>query len=353
MEEIVLSASGRSRILVGAGLLGEIGVRVKALPGSPDTAAVITDSTVDRLYAGEVLARLEAAGLRTEKFVFPAGEPSKSLETFGAALEFLAEKQLTRRDVIIALGGGVTGDLAGFTAASYLRGVPLVQVPTTLLAAVDSSVGGKTAVNLSSGKNLAGAFYQPGLVLCDPDTLKTLSREILLDGVGESVKYGVLSDPALYERFRSGLSGINWEDVISRCVRSKVSFVEEDEKDTGRRQMLNLGHTIGHAVEACSGLKISHGHAVAIGMVLMARGAYRVGLVERDLSGTLEETLSALGLPTACAFTPEALYQAALHDKKRGGGTINLVLPEEIGRCSLRRVELSVLRELLEQAVRP
>lgn len=353
METIEYTVSGHSRIMIGSGLLDQAGQRIAALPSAPEAAAVITDSTVDALYAGVVCRRLQAAGLRVEKFVFPAGERSKSLSTFSAALEFLAEKQLTRRDVVVALGGGVTGDLAGFTAASYLRGVHLVQLPTTLLAAVDSSVGGKTAVNLSAGKNLAGAFYQPELVLCDPDTLNTLPHEILLDGVGESVKYGVLSDPALYRQLDGGLAGMDWEQVIARCVRSKVFFVQQDEKDTGCRQMLNLGHTIGHAVEACSNLTISHGHAVAIGMVLMARGAYQLGLTAQDISPALEATLTRLGLPTRCDYAPQALYQAALHDKKRGGNTITLVLPEEIGRCTLRPVALSVLAELLDEAVRP
>jgi len=354
MEEIVLTASMRSRILIGTGLLAETGAYVAALPCKPETAAVITDSTVDALYGAAVCESLARAGLRVEKFVFPAGESSKSLSTFVQALEFLAQRQLTRRDVVVALGGGVTGDLAGFTAASYLRGIHLVQIPTTLLADVDSSVGGKTAVNLAAGKNLAGAFYQPELVLCDPETLKTLPRETLLDGVAESVKYGVLNDPELYRMLDGAdLDEVDWERIIARCMRSKVSFVEADERDVGLRQMLNLGHTIGHAVEACSGLTITHGHAVAIGMVLMARGAYRLGLTETDLTGVLTETLSGLGLPVDCDFSAEALYAAALHDKKRGGGSITLVLPEAVGRCRLEKVPVETLLELLKQAVRP
>lgn len=337
-------------ILIGPGLLQEAGAHI-AQKFSPSSIAVITDSTVDALYAKTLLSSLENAGLSACKFVFPAGEASKNLSTYGKILEFLAVQGLDRKALIVALGGGVTGDMAGFAAATYMRGIPYVQIPTTLLAAIDSSVGGKTAVDLSAGKNLVGAFHQPSLVLCDTNALQTLSPEIFADGAAEAIKYGVLDSAALFEQIREGKIGADREEIIEKCVCIKRDYVVEDERDTGARQFLNLGHTIGHAIEACSNFTISHGHAVAIGMVLMARGAHRAGLLAEDCSEKIAQAAAVFGLDTRCPYDAGALYAAAGRDKKRGGSSITLVLPENIGKCRLEKVAMQTLGEIIRLGV--
>lgn len=240
-------------------------------------AVVVTDDTVRALYGQTVADSLGRAGVRAQCFSFAPGEDSKSLATYGALMEFLAESQLTRAGAVVAVGGGVVGDLAGFAAATYLRGVRFVQVPTTLLAVVDSSVGGKTAVNLAAGKNLAGAFYQPSLVVVDMGTLHTLPPEEVANGLSEMVKYGAIADETLFAQMASG--GYD-EARAARCVEIKADFVRQDEHDSGARQALNFGHTIGHAIERASNFLISHGRAVAIGMPCRARLGQN-GLVQR------------------------------------------------------------------------
>lgn len=337
-------------ILIGPGLIREAGARI-AGKFSPSRIAVITDSTVDALYADALLSSLEQAGFAPCKYVFPSGEASKNLSTYAKILEFLAEHGMDRKSLIVALGGGVTGDMAGFAAATYMRGIPYVQIPTTLLAAIDSSVGGKTAVDLRAGKNLVGAFHQPSLVLCDTAALETLSPEIFADGAAEAIKYGVLDSTALFQQICRNKIGADREEIIEKCVCIKRDYVAQDERDTGARQFLNLGHTIGHAIEACSNFTISHGHAVAIGMVLMARGAHRAGLLEEDYSQEIARAAAAFGLETRCPYDAKALYAAAGRDKKRGGASITLVLPEQIGKCRLEKVSMQTLGEIIRLGV--
>ena len=339
-------------ILIGAALLSSTGRLIKE-KCSPSRIALITDSTVDALYADAVLSSLAEAGLPACKFVFPAGEASKNLSVYGQILAFLSRQGRDRGSLIVALGGGVTGDMAGFAAATYLRGIPFVQIPTTLLAAIDSSVGGKTGVDLPSGKNLVGAFHQPLLVLCDTDTLSTLSPEIFADGAAEAIKYGVLDSPALFSQICAGKIQEDREEIIEKCVQIKRDYVAQDERDTGARQFLNLGHTIGHAIEACSNFSISHGHAVAMGMVAMARGAYRAGLLAQDCSAQIAEAAAVFGLNTACAYGAEALFTAAGQDKKRGGASITLVLPEQIGKCRLEKARMETLEKIIRLGVAP
>ena len=251
-------------VSIGPGLLQKSGTRLKPLLGEC-RVAVITDSTVALLYLETVLQSLEQAGFATCSHVFPAGEGHKTLSTLSDLLEFLASQHLTRTDCVAALGGGVTGDMAGFAAAVYLRGIRCVQLPTTLLAAVDSSVGGKTAVDLTAGKNLAGAFSQPAAVLCDTDCLKSLPADVFADGAAEAIKTGVLCDETLFALFEDGTLTADPGEVIARCIAYKAGVVERDEKELGERKLLNLGHTVGHAIEKCSGFTIPHGHAVAGG----------------------------------------------------------------------------------------
>ncbi|MBQ2866074.1 MAG: 3-dehydroquinate synthase [Clostridia bacterium] len=328
---------------IGAGLLSEAGERIKALLPSARTA-IITDSNVAPLYADALQNSLKASGIQSQVFVFPAGEKSKRLSTIESILEWLAQQGYTRTDCIIALGGGVTGDMAGFAAAVYLRGISYVQVPTTLLAAVDSSVGGKTGVDLQAGKNLAGAFKQPELVLCDTDTLKTLPPHEFSDGMAETIKYGVLFDPQLFAMLE-GDRPENLTDIIARCVAHKAHVVEIDELEQRERKLLNLGHTLGHSVEKCSNFSITHGHAVAVGMALIARAGEAMGITEKGTAERIENCLTRYSLPVECDFEPEELAQAAASDKKRSGDSITLVLISRIGGCLLKKEPLSKLRD--------
>ena len=348
MTELMVRASGTYRVRLERGALSNLGA---LLPEKPRAAAIIAEEAVDRLYGDRVAASLEAAGIRVERKTFPGGEAEKSGRTLFGLLEFLAERKLSRGDTLVALGGGVTGDLTGFAAAVYLRGVPFVQVPTTLLAMVDASVGGKTAVNLDAGKNLAGAFHQPAFVLIDPDALETLPQEVLSDGVAEAVKCGVIGDKRLFDHLAAGFDPSNAEKIIARCVALKRDLVEADERDTGERQLLNFGHTVGHAVEKASGYAISHGKAVAIGMLIEARGASVSGFSEEDCTGPILAALLKNHLPVACPFPAEALLEAMLRDKKVRDHRIQLALPKRIGRCALFEIDVDALSGFLARAL--
>ena len=329
-------------VSIGPGLLSGCGGRIREAVGLC-RAAVITDSTVAPLYLDTVTASLRDAGFPVGSFVFPAGEENKNLSTLSDILEFLAGEHLTRTDCVVALGGGVTGDMAGFAAGVYLRGVRCMQLPTTLLAAVDSSVGGKTAVDLRAGKNLAGVFSQPAAVLCDTECLKSLPADVLADGAAEAIKTGVLCDESLFELFDTDRLHTDLTEMIARCVAFKGSVVEQDEFDTGLRRTLNLGHTAGHAIEKCSGYAIPHGHAVAIGMVLIARAAEKLGWCEVPCADRIAAVLKRNSLPVSTEYGPAELADAALADKKRTGGDITLVIPRRIGDCFLKKIPVTEL----------
>lgn len=347
MKTITVSASRTYDIRIGHGLLTTLGEAVRGL-GKVEKVFLVSDTQVYPLYGGAAEASLKAAGYSVSSFVFPAGEESKNGETFLKLLNALAQAGLSRSDLLIALGGGVVGDLAGFAAACYLRGIRFVQIPTTLLAAVDSSVGGKTAIDLPAGKNLAGAFYQPSLVLCDLDALDTLPEDIFRDGCAEVIKYGVLYDPELFSQLE--ISGLNFdrEAVIARCVALKRDVVMEDEKDTGSRMKLNLGHTFGHAVEAHSRFTLFHGKSVAIGLAIIARASASMGICSEADAARIVSVLKAFGLPVQTQYTAEALLPYLLSDKKRSGGTVNLILPEAIGRCIVSPTPVSQLQSILQ-----
>ena len=318
---------------------------------TPGTAMVIADDTVAALYGEQVKSALLAGGFCVESFSFPHGEQQKEFATWEKMLCALAESRMTRTDWVIALGGGVTGDMAGFAAATYLRGVPFMQIPTTLLAMVDSSVGGKTAINLPAGKNLAGAFYQPSLVLCDMDTLRTLPKEALQDGVAEALKTAVLGDVEMFQWFASGDYESRMEEIVHRCVTFKAQLVGRDEHDRGERQLLNLGHTLGHAIERLSHYETSHGHAVAVGMVYAARLACRLGVCGEECLQSIRRAVEQCGLPVSAPYTAEALLSVALSDKKRAGGKLTFVLPKAIGECVLYPVPVEELEGLVRLAV--
>ena len=347
MPTVTVTASGRYDIQIGSGVLQQLGEAAAAvLPGR--TAALVSDDTVFSLYGKQAAAQLEQAGFTVHSFVFPHGEGSKNGETYLRLLTFLAEHHLTRADGIVALGGGVTGDLAGFAAATYLRGIRYLQIPTTLLAMVDSSVGGKTAIDLPQGKNLCGAFHQPALVLCDPDLLATLPRRTLLDGCAEVIKYGMLADKELFYRVDGGPDYQDWTAVITDCVTMKRDIVQADEFDTGVRRCLNLGHTFGHAIERSSQYTVSHGQAVAIGMAMMTRAASRMGFCTREPVLRLQEVLGTYELPAYPSCSAETLLSAAQDDKKRQDTQLTLVVPTGVGSHVLHTIPMTELPRWIE-----
>ena len=354
-------------VWIGRNLLSSVGEIIMERKG-PCKAAVITDYTTGGLFENRVERSLKRNGFSVTKLSIPPGEGSKNMAQLAAVLEFLAESELTRSDLIVALGGGVVGDLAGFAAAIYQRGVDYIQLPTTFLAAIDSSVGGKTAVDLGAGKNLAGAFHQPLTVICDCDTFRTLPEKVFADGAAEAVKYGVLAGGELFGQMVSGKdggSGLPEEllpSVVEQCVRIKADIVNRDEFDRGERQLLNLGHTIGHAVERCSGYSITHGHAVAMGMAAIAKAAAELAGAA-DGTGdpgtaraaeTAEQILGALrvqNLPTEIPYTAEDIYRASLSDKKKTASGMQIIVPDAVGSCKIRSLSLAEWRKWVSLAL--
>jgi 3-dehydroquinate synthase len=306
------------------------------------TAAVVTDDNVAPLYLQTLTGQLKACGCRVVCYEIPNGEASKTLETYGRLLVWLSQQGLTRGDCVIALGGGVVGDLAGFAAATYLRGIAYVQVPTTLLAAVDSSVGGKTAVDLPTGKNLAGAFYPPALVLCDPLTLRTLPAQVFADGMAEVIKYGMICDAPLLALLERGMQG-QQSAIIGRCVAIKRDIVSRDERETGERKLLNFGHTVAHAVEKCSNYTVSHGRAVGIGRAVLTRSWEQRGLCPPECTDALLRLLGQYGLDDTCRYDAAALCAAMGADKKRDGDSIDLIVPTGLGKTAICRTPVAQL----------
>ena len=341
MKTVTVSASKTYDIHIGSGLLATLGEEAKKL-GKAQKICVVSESAVFPLYGAAAVESLEKSGFSVVSYVFPAGEESKNGTNFLQLLNFLAESKLTRSDMIVALGGGVVGDLAGFAAASFLRGIRFIQVPTTLLAAVDSSVGGKTAIDLPAGKKLAGAFCQPSLVLCDTDTLNSLPLDIFRDGCAEVIKYVVLYDPELFAHLEEKGLDFDREAVITRCVELKRDVVMEDEFDTGARMKLNLGHTIGHGVEARSHFGLSHGKSVAIGMAIVSRAS---GCAD---TSRILNILEKFGLPTATEYSVDDIYTYTLSDKKRSGGTVKLIVPQRIGDCAIVPTPVENLKSFIE-----
>jgi len=351
MKSVTVNASKEYDVWIGNGLLSQAGEKIMAACGG-ETAALVTDDIVDKLYGDTIERSLKAAGYATAaRFVFPHGEQSKTMETYASLLNVLAEANLIRSDVIVALGGGVTGDMAGFAAATYLRGVHFAQIPTSLLAMVDSSVGGKTAVNLSAGKNQAGAFYQPDIVLCDIDTLQTLPAEVFRDGCAEIIKHSIIVSAELFSMLTQPLKP-QMEEIITRNVTIKRDIVAMDERDTGIRQILNFGHTIGHGIEKHSGYKVPHGKAVASGIAIASRGAWRMGFCDEECHTEIVDMLKRFGLPYETGIGPERLIEAALSDKKRSGKQITEVIPERIGKCVLHSFSLEELEDFIKLGMR-
>lgn len=313
-------------------------------------AAIITDDNVNALYAQKLEDSLIKAGFETVKYVFKSGEQSKNADNLFSILNFLADNQLSSSDAVFALGGGVVGDIAGFAAAVYLRGIKLVQIPTTLLAMVDSSIGGKTAIDLRAGKNMAGAFYQPSLVICDTSTLTTLDSQQIANGFSEIIKYAVICDRDLFNHLKHK-EKCRTEELIVRCIEIKCDIVASDERDTGARHILNFGHTFAHAIEKCSNFTESHGRAVSIGMSIITKASAKMNICTQSYYHELIELLEMYELPSKTIYNEEELYNAAVSDKKRKADNITLVLPEAIGKCVLKTVSLTEMRKILRLGI--
>ncbi|MCL2790460.1 MAG: 3-dehydroquinate synthase [Desulfobulbus sp.] len=348
-------------IVIGTGIFRRIGTMLHAA-GLAKRYAIISDDRVASLYGRQLQEMLHQADLVGELLTFPHGEASKRLDTIEQLASRLAACGFDRKDGLIALGGGVTGDMTGFLAAIYMRGIPFVQIPTSLLAQVDSSVGGKTGVDLPQGKNLLGAFYQPRAVFIDAEVLRTLPREEFLGGMAEVIKYGASIDAEFFawlDRQREAILALDPSalvPMIRRCCELKAKVVEQDEREGGLRRILNFGHTIGHAVEAASGYRLMHGRAVAIGMRAVAELAARTGMADPSVADSIARLLRAYHLPTDI---PPELDRAALRsylsvDKKTVGGRIFFVLPEQIGRVSITdRVEEADIDAVLNAGCHP
>lgn len=341
-------------IEIAAGLLEKAGEKIRGI-SSAQRAAIISDSNVDALYGARLQKTLEGSNFAVTRIVFPAGEKSKCLAELAAIYDRLAEAGITRSDLVVALGGGVTGDLGGFAAATFLRGVDYVQVPTSLLAQIDSSVGGKVAVDLPAGKNLVGNFYQPKLVLIDTELLKTLPVRFLHDGLAEAIKYGCIRDKALFDKIAAmrndGELLENAASIVERCCAIKAEIVEHDEFDTGERMVLNFGHTVGHAVEKCCGFTdFTHGEAVGIGMVLLTRQTEKLGLTEPGTADKIAGVLKKYNLPVDAAYTNNELLQAVGMDKKKNGSSITLIILKKIGESFLQKTSWQDLPEYIKRS---
>ena len=360
MRTVNVPLGGRSYdILVGGGVLKSLGAECRKL-GLGALCAVVTDANVGPRYAKAAVASLKAAGFEPIVCTVKAGETSKSLKVVGALYDQFATHRLERKSFVVALGGGVVGDLAGFVAASYLRGIPFVQVPTTLLAQVDSSVGGKVGVNLKTGKNLVGAFHQPRLVLCDLDTLRTLPKREFRAGLAEVIKYGVIHDEPLFRRLEAQLPKLlkldpkTLAEVVARCCEIKAEVVGQDETETGLRAILNFGHTIGHAIENTAGYgKYLHGEAISIGQVAAAHLSKELLQLSGESVERIRQLFVAAGLPVTIrlnAVQTRRLFEAMKLDKKVSAGEIKFVLAEQLGKVRWGcQVPEGLIREVLER----
>ena len=354
MKTLTVALPGREYdILIARGLLDRAGELCKTALPRAERLFVVTDSNVGPLYWNRLKAGLESAGFQTALSVIPAGEESKNASQLSKLWEEMTEAGLTRSDAVVALGGGVVGDLAGFAAATVLRGVDFVQVPTTLLAQVDSSVGGKTGIDLDHGKNLAGAFWQPKLVLMDPDALDTLPLPVFMAGMAEVVKYGCIWDADFFDflaaRPSRGSLMADIEHILYICCDIKRQVVTEDERDTGLRMILNFGHTLGHAYELAGHyVEWSHGEAVAAGMCAAARLGAELGVTPPDVPGRIAGAAASLGLPTFISCTPDEYAAAVGLDKKGAGMDISLILLDKMGRAVPYKMSKTALLERLE-----
>lgn len=340
-------------IFIEDGLLDQVGSILRSkFPG--DAVAVVSDETIWPFHGERIMESLSLAGFKPSIILIQPGEHSKTLEGFKALCEDFSEMGLLRTDPIISFGGGVVGDLTGFAAASYMRGTNFVQIPTTLLAQVDSSVGGKTGVNLPLGKNLVGAFWQPKMVIVDPKLLETLAQREFSAGMAEVIKYGAIASEELFELIESltpGQISAHLEEIIYRCCDIKITFVEKDEYDFGERMLLNFGHTFGHAIESLGGYeKHLHGEAVGIGMVMATKVGETLGITPKGSATRLASVLQSYGLPVDWENDQGSLISGILMDKKSSREGLQVILLKKIGSALIQSMREDQLRELLERS---
>ncbi len=343
MTQTAVNTGRPYKVHIGNGIISTVGNEMKKLEIRGKTL-IISDDNVASLWLDPVKTSLAESGFEIYDFVIPHGESSKNADNLIAILNFAAENSFSRSDTFVALGGGVVGDLCGFAAAIYMRGVSFVQIPTSLLAAVDSSVGGKTAIDLDAGKNLAGAFHQPKLVICDTDCFDTLPDEEFANGMGEVIKYGMFCDSELLDMLGNDF---DIQAIVARCVDIKARVVEADEFEKGERAFLNFGHTVAHAIELLSGYKIPHGSAVAAGMVAITKACTAKGICEAQALDILLSLLKKYNLPNRFDYSVDDIYNATLRDKKNANGMITLVLPTAKGKSILKKCDYSELKEII------
>lgn len=348
MEKVTVNASIKYEILIDNGLLDHSGELIKAVKQS-GKCAVITDDNVDKFYGERVMKSLQCAHIDAVKFVFPHGEASKNHSTLLNIYDFLTEHSFTRSDYIVALGGGVVGDTAGYAAATYMRGIDFIQIPTTVVAQSDSSVGGKNAVDIKAGKNLVGAFHQPRLVIADTETLSTLTPEFFSDGMAEVIKHGMIKSAELFEILSNSDIKSNLVDIIKRNVAIKGQVVENDEREKGERMLLNFGHTLGHALEKYYNFTgLTHGYAVAIGMSTFTHIAEHRGICKSGVADKLDTLLKKCGLPTTDPAPIDELYKISLGDKKHLSSGMNIVICTDIGESKVIKMSVEEYKDFLE-----
>ena len=346
MERININGSTSYDVIIESGVLNRLGTLLSAEIGT-GKALVVSDSNVAALYLDNVSNSLSDAGFEVSQLVLSSGEETKNINNYILLLNKLSEQDFSKTDFLIALGGGVIGDLAGFAAATFKRGMRFVQLPTTLLAAVDSSVGGKTAVDLPSGKNQVGIIRNPDIVICDPLTMQTLSHQNLLEGYAEIIKYAVLKGHDIADSLRQAISTGDYSDVIYKSICIKRDYVEADEADNSSRQFLNLGHLIGHAIEASSNYQISHGIAVAYGLALESKSCALAGYTDMQVHTDIVDILHTFGFELNEHFAKDDLLPFLANDKRIRNAEISLIVPKSIGHCTMQTIPVLNLKEFL------
>lgn len=355
----VRATSAEYDVIIGSGILSDCGKIAKEVLKDQVKILIVSDTNVAPLYLDKVKASLEEAGMETYDFIFAAGEQSKNIDSISGMWDVMAKEGFTRSDAVLALGGGVAGDMAGFAAATFLRGIRVIQVPTSLLAMVDSAIGGKTGIDLPRAKNQVGAFLQPSVVIEDTDCLKTLSPELFTEGMGEVIKYAFIMDLPLYGRLKAladsgdamGLSGKSeeLEEIIKACVRDKADVIASDEFDSGRRQILNFGHTAGHVIESLSNYSLMHGVCVAKGMAVFTEAALSAGLMDQEERDKIIGLIKAFGLPVTDDTPSERLVAGAMNDKKKRGSTLSLIFVNKIGSAEIVKMTSAEYLEFLSK----
>lgn len=337
------AASKEYDVIIGSGAVSVLGSEVKKLCPGAMKALIVSETNVAPLYLEKVREEIVKAGIEADDYVFEAGERSKGIEAVAAMWNKMAESGFTRTDIVIGLGGGVTTDMAGFAAATFLRGINVIQLPTSLLAMVDASIGGKTGIDIAMGKNQVGAFWQPTVVIEDTSFLKTLPDEVFTEGMGEVIKHAFIVDPVLLDKLEKANGSIRddeelLEDIVAMNVSDKAGIVREDENDNGRRQILNYGHTAGHVIERDSGYTKPHGICVAKGMGIMIDACVRAGTLSEGDAMRMKDLLKLYKLPVSDDITPEAIVAGAMNDKKKRGSNLSVILVNKIGEAEIRKM---------------